>query len=79
MKLTGKVVLVTGANGGIGKALVKALLDKGVVKVYAAARNNATVAELVQQHAGRVVALRLTSLTSPVWRRQRRSAGTWTF
>lgn len=59
MELTGKVVLVTGANGGIGEALVKALLDKGVAKVYAAARSSAAVADLVQQHAGRVIALRL--------------------
>lgn len=59
MKLTGKVVLVTGANGGIGKTLVKTLIDKGVAKVYAAARNSAAVADLAQQHAGRVTALRL--------------------
>jgi NAD(P)-dependent dehydrogenase (short-subunit alcohol dehydrogenase family) len=59
MELTGKVVLVTGANGGVGGALVKALLDKGVAKVYAAARSTATVTDLVQQHGGRVVALRL--------------------
>jgi NAD(P)-dependent dehydrogenase (short-subunit alcohol dehydrogenase family) len=36
--LKGKVVLVTGTNGEIGKALVKALLAKGVSKIYAAAR-----------------------------------------
>jgi NAD(P)-dependent dehydrogenase (short-subunit alcohol dehydrogenase family) len=59
MELTGKVVLVTGANGGLGEALVKALIDKGIAKVYAAARNSAAVTDLVQQHAGRVVALRL--------------------
>lgn len=59
MKLTGKVVLVTGANGGIGEALVKVLLEKEVAKVYAAARNTAAVADLVQQHAGKVIALRL--------------------
>jgi NAD(P)-dependent dehydrogenase (short-subunit alcohol dehydrogenase family) len=59
MKFTGKVVLVTGANGGIGKTLVKALLDKGVAKIYAAARNSAAVADLVQEHNGRVIALRL--------------------
>ena len=59
MNLKGKTVLVTGANGGLGGALVKALLDKGVARVYAAARSTAAVAELVEQHAGRVGALKL--------------------
>lgn len=39
MKLSGKTVLVTGANRGIGFAIVKALLNKGVSKVYAGARD----------------------------------------
>lgn len=39
--------------------MVKALIDKGVAKVYAAMRSTAAVANLVQQYAGRVVALRL--------------------
>lgn len=39
MKLNDKTVLVTGANRGIGRALVSALLSKGVRKVYAGARN----------------------------------------
>ena len=59
MNLEGKIVLVTGANGGVGSALVKALLDKGAAKVYAAARNIAAVKELAQFNAERVVALRL--------------------
>jgi NAD(P)-dependent dehydrogenase (short-subunit alcohol dehydrogenase family) len=36
-----KVALVTGANRGIGLAIVKVLLARGVAKVYAAARNPA--------------------------------------
>ncbi|QIH32634.1 SDR family NAD(P)-dependent oxidoreductase [Sphingobacterium sp. DR205] len=34
-----KVILITGANRGIGRALVKALLDHGVKKVYATCRD----------------------------------------
>ncbi|HEY6008426.1 MAG TPA: SDR family oxidoreductase [Geobacteraceae bacterium] len=59
MNLEGKVVLVTGANGGIGGALVRALLDKGVAKVYAAARTTAAAAAVVQHDADRVVAVQL--------------------
>ncbi|MEO1245766.1 MAG: SDR family oxidoreductase [Pseudomonadota bacterium] len=39
MNLTNKTVFITGANRGIGRATVKALLDADVKKVYAAARN----------------------------------------
>ncbi|ABR90712.1 Uncharacterized conserved protein [Janthinobacterium sp. Marseille] len=39
MNMQGKSVLVTGANRGIGAALVRALLKQDVSKVYAAARN----------------------------------------
>jgi NAD(P)-dependent dehydrogenase (short-subunit alcohol dehydrogenase family) len=41
--LSGKIVLVTGANRGIGAALVHQLLSAGAVKVYAAARNPAAL------------------------------------
>ena len=39
MKVKTQTVLVTGANRGIGQALVKAFLDAGAAKIYAAARN----------------------------------------
>ena len=39
MKLEGTVALVTGANRGLGKALVAALVEAGAAKVYAAARD----------------------------------------
>lgn len=64
MKLQNKIVMVTGANGGIGGVLVKALLEKGAAKVYAAARTTAAVAGLVQQSVGRVVAVQL-DITDP--------------
>jgi len=37
--LTNAVVLVTGANGGIGTEFVRAALDRGAAKVYASARS----------------------------------------
>ena len=39
MKLEGSVALVTGANRGLGKALVAALVEAGAAKVYAVARD----------------------------------------
>ena len=36
--LDGRVVLVTGANGGLGEHFVQQALDRGAAKVYAAAR-----------------------------------------
>ena len=44
MELTGRVALVTGANRGVGAALVDALLERGAAKVYAAARATASLA-----------------------------------
>jgi NAD(P)-dependent dehydrogenase (short-subunit alcohol dehydrogenase family) len=38
MDVKGSVALVTGANRGLGKSFVEALLDQGAAKVYAAAR-----------------------------------------
>jgi NAD(P)-dependent dehydrogenase (short-subunit alcohol dehydrogenase family) len=43
MKLDNAVALVTGANRGIGLALVDALSRRGVAKIYAAARNVTTI------------------------------------
>lgn len=43
MKIENSVVLITGANRGIGLAFAQALLARGARKVYAAARDPATV------------------------------------
>jgi NAD(P)-dependent dehydrogenase (short-subunit alcohol dehydrogenase family) len=43
MKIQGSVALVTGANRGLGAAFARGLLAAGAAKVYAAARDPATV------------------------------------
>ncbi|WP_186167466.1 SDR family oxidoreductase [Burkholderia gladioli] len=43
MKLEGSVVFITGANRGLGLELAKQALARGAAKVYAAARDPATV------------------------------------
>jgi NAD(P)-dependent dehydrogenase (short-subunit alcohol dehydrogenase family) len=43
MRIEGSVALVTGANRGLGRAFTQALLDAGAAKVYAAARQPASV------------------------------------
>ncbi|HLK92453.1 MAG TPA: SDR family oxidoreductase [Polyangia bacterium] len=43
MKIEGSIALVTGANRGLGKALVDALVEAGAAKVYAAARDEKKV------------------------------------
>ena len=43
MDIKGKVVYVTGANRGLGLAFVKALIEGGARKVYAASRNGANI------------------------------------
>ena len=55
----GKVVLVTGANRGIGKALAIKALQLGASKVYATARDVLKLAELKAIDSDRVVALEL--------------------
>ena len=49
------VALVTGANRGIGKAILKTLLANGFSKVYAAVRDPSSVDGLVQEYGDRVI------------------------
>ncbi len=49
MKVEGSIVLVTGANGGIGRALVSELLNRGAAKIYIGARDTASLQPLLAQ------------------------------
>jgi NAD(P)-dependent dehydrogenase (short-subunit alcohol dehydrogenase family) len=42
--IKGSVVFITGATGGLGQALIAGLLARGAAKIYAAARNVASLA-----------------------------------
>ena len=55
----GKTALVTGANRGIGKAIVEALLAHGVAKVYAAVRDTAKAQPLIDAHGDRIAAVEI--------------------
>jgi len=59
VKIEGSIALVTGANRGIGKAIVEALRDNGAARIYATARNVDGLAALVATDPERIVPLAL--------------------
>lgn len=59
MMTQGSVVMITGANRGIGRALVTAFVEAGARRVYAAAREVSALDGLVAEHGALVVPLRL--------------------
>ena len=58
-EIKNKTILVTGANRGIGKAIVKEALNHGAVKVYAAVRRLESAGPLVDEFGERVVPIRV--------------------
>lgn len=59
MDIKNQVVLVTGANRGIGKGYVEECLEAGAKKVYLAVRKPESVNDLVAENPGKVEVLKL--------------------
>lgn len=58
-RLTGKTAFVTGANRGIGAVYVEALIEAGVSKVYAGARDLTSLDDLKSKFGERLVPVEL--------------------
>lgn len=63
IKIKDAVILITGANRGIGKALVEAALEQGAKKIYAAGRDSAKLKVLADKAPERVIPLSLDVLS----------------
>jgi NAD(P)-dependent dehydrogenase (short-subunit alcohol dehydrogenase family) len=59
VQINGSTALVTGANRGLGKCFVDTLIARGATRVYAGARDTASLQPLIQAHGDAVVAVAL--------------------
>jgi NAD(P)-dependent dehydrogenase (short-subunit alcohol dehydrogenase family) len=59
MKIKDSVVVVTGANRGLGAALVQAAVERGARRVYAGARDPKRLEDLARRSPDKVVPLAL--------------------
>jgi NAD(P)-dependent dehydrogenase (short-subunit alcohol dehydrogenase family) len=59
MQIKNSVALVTGANRGIGRAFVDALLERGASRIYAAARDLASLDAVIRLDPKRIRTLKL--------------------
>ncbi len=59
MEIRGSIALVTGANRGIGRAFVEALQMGDATRIYAAARNVSSLADLAAGDPQRIVPIPL--------------------
>jgi NAD(P)-dependent dehydrogenase (short-subunit alcohol dehydrogenase family) len=64
MTVQNKIVLITGANRGIGKAYAEEFLKAGAKKIYLGVRDPASVKDMVAAHPGVFVPLKL-DVTNP--------------
>ncbi|MFC5677107.1 SDR family oxidoreductase [Aeromicrobium endophyticum] len=60
-RVEGSVVVVTGANRGIGLAFVREALSRGAAKVYAGVRDVDDVTDELRQTGAEIIALEVTS------------------
>ncbi len=59
MEIVNSIALVTGANGGLGQYYVEALRSRGAAKIYAAARNPNSLADLVATDPNTIIPVAL--------------------
>ncbi len=64
MQIENSVPIVTGANRGLGAALLDVLFERGVPKVYAAARNPISLQPAIEKHGDKLVPVEL-DVTKP--------------
>lgn len=64
MQIEGSIVFVTGANRGLGEALMRSLLERGAARVYAGARRREAIPVLPEFGADRIIPVSF-DLTSP--------------